>query len=72
MREKVAYLIDSTVDKRVRTYMDEFRQECFEELEDQRRVNQEHIEYYTKDQTEESQTEQSMFFKRIQSPAYRT
>lgn len=34
LRERVANLIDSTVDKRVRAYMEEFRQECFKELED--------------------------------------
>lgn len=34
LRERVAYLIDSTVEKRVRAYMDEFRNECYQELED--------------------------------------
>lgn len=29
MRERVAYLIDKVVEKRVRTFMDDFRQECF-------------------------------------------
>ena len=47
MREKVAYLIDSIVEKRVRAYMDDFRNECFQEIADQRQVNQEHIQYYT-------------------------
>ena len=72
MRERVAYLIDSTVDKRVRAYMDEFRQECFDELEDQRRVNQEHIEYYTKNKTDDSVSEQSVFVPRMVNPMYRT
>lgn len=34
MREKVGRLIDQAVEKRVRAFMDEFREECFQELAD--------------------------------------
>ena len=46
MRERVAYLIDQKVEKRVREFMDEFRKEIYQELNDQRRQNEEHIQYY--------------------------
>ena len=57
LRERVAYLIDSSVDKKVRAYMDEFRHECFKELDDQRKVNQQHIEYYTKSNQDDGNIE---------------
>lgn len=46
MRERVAYLIDQKVEKRVREFMDEFRREIYQELADQRKQNEEHIQYY--------------------------
>jgi hypothetical protein len=47
MRERVAFLIDQCVNRRTKEYMDEFRRECYQELEDQKKTNSEHIEYYT-------------------------
>ena len=46
MRERVAYLIDQKVERRVREFMDEFRQEIYAELAEQKRQNEEHITYY--------------------------
>ena len=46
MRERVAYLIDQKVERRVREFMEEFRQEIYGELAEQRRQNEEHIQYY--------------------------
>lgn len=46
MRERVAYLIDQKVERRVREFMEEFRQEIYGELAEQRRQNEEHITYY--------------------------
>lgn len=46
MRERVAYLIDQKVERRVREFMDEFRQEIYSELAEQKRQNEEHITYY--------------------------
>ena len=46
MRERVAYLIDQKVERRVREFMEEFRQEMYAELADQRRQNEEHITFY--------------------------
>lgn len=56
MRERVAYLIDKTVDRRVKEFMDEFRDECFKELDYQKKINAEHIQYYT-DNANERQSE---------------
>ena len=42
----MAYLIDQKVEKRVREYMDQLRQEIYGELAEQRRQNEEHITYY--------------------------
>ena len=47
MRERVAFLIDQCVNRRTKEYMDEFRRECYQELEDQKKTNHEHIDYYT-------------------------
>lgn len=49
LRDKVTYLIDNIVDKRVKAYMQEFKNECYAELEDQKKTNQDHIAYYTKE-----------------------
>ena len=46
MRERVSYLIDQKVERRVREFMDEFRQEIYAELAEQKRQNEEHITYY--------------------------
>ena len=46
MRERVAYLIDQKVEKRVREFMEDFRKEIYQELSDQRKQNEEHIQYY--------------------------
>jgi len=46
LKERVAYLIDQKVERRVREFMDEFRKEIYVELEEQRRQNEEHITYY--------------------------
>ena len=46
MRERVSYLIDQKVERRVRDFMEEFRQEIYQELAEQRRQNEEHIQYY--------------------------
>lgn len=46
MRERVGYLIDQKVERRVREFMDEFRQEIYSELAEQRKQNEEHIQYY--------------------------
>ena len=46
MRERVAYLIDQKVERRVREFMDEFRQEIYAELADQMRQNEELITFY--------------------------
>ena len=44
LREKVAYMIDTNVEKRVKDYMDQFRTEVYDELEDHRVVTQEQID----------------------------
>jgi len=44
LRDKVAQLIDHNVEKRVKDYIDQFRTEVYEELEDHRVVNQEQID----------------------------
>ena len=46
MRERVGYLIDQKVERRVREFMDEFRAEIYAELAEQKRQNEEHITYY--------------------------
>jgi hypothetical protein len=46
MRERVSYLIDQKVEKRVRDFMEEFRAEIYQELAEQKRQNEEHINYY--------------------------
>jgi len=37
MRERVAYLIDQKVEKRVKEFMEDFRKEIYQELSDQRK-----------------------------------
>ena len=56
MRERVAFLIDQCVNRRTKEFMDEFRRECYQEIEDQKRTNQEHIDYYTQN-AEKKQSE---------------
>lgn len=46
MRERVAYLIEQKVEKRVQEHMAVFREEVARELEDQRQQNEQHIAYY--------------------------
>jgi hypothetical protein len=46
MKERVAYLIDQKVEAKVRAFMEEFRQEIYQDLAEQRRQNEEHIQYY--------------------------
>ena len=46
MRERGAALIDEKVERRVREFMEQFRQEIYAELAEQRRQNEEHITYY--------------------------
>lgn len=46
MRGRISYLIDTTVEKRVRNYMDKFRLECMNEINDQKRTNRQHIRHY--------------------------
>jgi len=44
LREKIRYQIDANVEKRVKDYMDQFRAEIYDELEDHRVVTQEQID----------------------------
>ena len=46
MRDRVAYLINQKVEKRVQAHMSQFREEVMRELEDQRLQNQSHIAHY--------------------------
>ena len=46
MRERVAFLIEQKVEKRVQEHMAVFREEVARELEDQRQQNEHHIAYY--------------------------
>lgn len=46
MRERVAFLIEQKVEKRVQEHMAVFREEVARELEDQRQANEHHIAYY--------------------------
>ena len=46
MRARVAYLIDQKVEKQVKEQMDEFKQEVWQELQDQREVSQAAITQY--------------------------
>ena len=46
MRERVAFLIEQKVEKRVQEHMSVFREEVARELEDQRQQNEHHIAYY--------------------------
>lgn len=46
MRERVAFLIEQKVEKRVQEHMAVFREEVARELEDQRQQNEQHIAYY--------------------------
>jgi DUF438 domain-containing protein len=46
MRERVAFLIEQKVEKRVHEHMAVFREEVARELEDQRQQNEHHIAYY--------------------------
>ena len=46
MRERVAYLIDQKVEKRVKEHMTAFRQEVMAELDEQRVQNEAHIAHY--------------------------
>ena len=50
MRERVAYLIEQKVEKRVQAHMNQFREEVMRELEDQRLQNQSHIAHYMQPQ----------------------
>jgi len=44
LRDRVSYLIDTNVEKRVADYMDQFKTEVYEELEDHKVVTQEQID----------------------------
>lgn len=46
MRERVAYLIDQKVEKRVSEHMNTFREEVMRELDEQRVQNEAHIAHY--------------------------
>jgi hypothetical protein len=46
MRERVAYLIDQKVEKRVSEHMNTFKDEVMKELEEQRVQNEAHIAHY--------------------------
>ena len=50
MRDRVAYLINQKVEKRVQAHMSQFREEVMRELEDQRLQNQSHIAHYMQPQ----------------------
>ena len=50
MRDRVAYLINQKVEKRVQAHMAQFREEVMRELEDQRLQNQSHIAHYMQPQ----------------------